>query len=209
MNAKENREQIIRDTKSGLILDAASKIFAEKGFHETKLEEIAVMAGFSKATLYNYYTDKESIFINLAEREFEKLFKDVVNNSDPQAKFINILEKNIKTMLYFFGEHFAFMLTTSDFRKNITQLSAECHEKRHEFFMRVFLKLIDSLADMVSLARKHGEFSCEIEDKVIAEYIATLVKDVVFKWKTRGKDVNIDSEIRNIMAFISHGLNIK
>ena len=99
MDAKENREQIIRDAKSSLILDAARKVFAEKGFHETRLDDIAAQDGFSKAALYNYYSDKESLFLSLANRDFDHLFDAIKNNLDPQAKFTDDL------FSIFFGIH--------------------------------------------------------------------------------------------------------
>jgi AcrR family transcriptional regulator len=75
MDAKENRDQIVRDAKSSLILDAALKMFAEKGFHETRLDDIAAAAGFSKASLYNYYADKEAIFLHIIIRMHEKIIE--------------------------------------------------------------------------------------------------------------------------------------
>jgi len=61
-NPKEVRDQTVRDAKTNLILDSALKVFSEKGYHETRLEDVAAAAGFSKASLYNYYEDKEEIF---------------------------------------------------------------------------------------------------------------------------------------------------
>ena len=69
-DAKSKRETAIREAKNNLILDAALKIFSETGFHDSRLEDIAAAAGFSKASLYNYYEDKETIFLSLAIREY-------------------------------------------------------------------------------------------------------------------------------------------
>ena len=44
------------------ICAAALTVFAEKGFAAARLEEIARSAGVSKATLYLYFKDKESLF---------------------------------------------------------------------------------------------------------------------------------------------------
>ncbi len=50
------------------LLDAAIEIFFQKGFHATRLEDIAKQAGLSKGTLYLYFENKESIFLALIER---------------------------------------------------------------------------------------------------------------------------------------------
>src|SRR5690554_8047097 len=42
-----------------------SQILSQKGYHETRLEDIAEKAGFSKSALYRYYKDKDEIFFNI------------------------------------------------------------------------------------------------------------------------------------------------
>ena len=44
------------------ILTSAKTLFNEKGFHNTKMEEIAVRAGVGKGTLYEYFKSKQDIF---------------------------------------------------------------------------------------------------------------------------------------------------
>lgn len=49
------------------ILKAAEKIFAEKGFHETTISDIARGAGLSEPTLYEYFASKEEILFTIPE----------------------------------------------------------------------------------------------------------------------------------------------
>lgn len=50
-----------KDTKRKII-SAAIEIFAEKGKHGTRMEEIAAKASVNKAMIYYYYTSKEILF---------------------------------------------------------------------------------------------------------------------------------------------------
>lgn len=45
------------------ILDAAQKLFNTRGLRKTTVEDIARDAGIGKGTVYNYFEDKESIFL--------------------------------------------------------------------------------------------------------------------------------------------------
>ena len=54
-----------------MILDAAARIFSQKSYHDATLEEIAAEAELAKGTLYNYFHDKQDIFISLLERGHE------------------------------------------------------------------------------------------------------------------------------------------
>src|SRR5437879_6763477 len=44
------------------ILEAARSVFAEKGYHDARMEDIAEMVGVSKRTLYLYFENKEELF---------------------------------------------------------------------------------------------------------------------------------------------------
>jgi AcrR family transcriptional regulator len=44
------------------ILDAAFEVFAERGYEQALVQEIAERAGVAKPTVYSHFTDKESLF---------------------------------------------------------------------------------------------------------------------------------------------------
>jgi AcrR family transcriptional regulator len=48
--------------RPGEILDAALALFVEKGFAATRLEDVALRAGLSKAAIYLYFEDKTALF---------------------------------------------------------------------------------------------------------------------------------------------------
>jgi len=50
------------------ILDAALKLFTEKGFSSTRMVDVAKAAGISKGTLYLYFDSKESIFRDVVQQ---------------------------------------------------------------------------------------------------------------------------------------------
>ena len=45
------------DTQRAQILEAAARVFAERGYTAATMNEVAAAAGVSKATLYHYYGD--------------------------------------------------------------------------------------------------------------------------------------------------------
>jgi AcrR family transcriptional regulator len=48
-----------------LILDAAARLFAEKGFHRTTTKDIAEAADVSEGTLYNYFENKDEMLMGI------------------------------------------------------------------------------------------------------------------------------------------------
>ena len=50
--------------KGAAILKAAEKIFAQKGFHEATISDIAKKAEVSEATIYDYFSSKEELLFS-------------------------------------------------------------------------------------------------------------------------------------------------
>ena len=48
-----------------LILEAAARLFAEKGFHRTTTKDIAEAADVSEGTLYNYFENKDEMLMGI------------------------------------------------------------------------------------------------------------------------------------------------
>ncbi|PXY16707.1 hypothetical protein BA062_38590 [Prauserella flavalba] len=64
---KSNRVARRRDRKVADILAAASEVLAERGYHDTNLDEIAERIDLSKATLYHYFPSKETLVMACME----------------------------------------------------------------------------------------------------------------------------------------------
>jgi AcrR family transcriptional regulator len=50
------------------ILDAALQVFGEEGYHPSGIDRITKVAGCSRASFYQYFSDKEDVFRHLAGR---------------------------------------------------------------------------------------------------------------------------------------------
>ena len=58
-----------------LILDAAMKLFLDKGFYSVSIRNIADAIEYSPATIYLYFKDKDDILFALHNAGFERLYK--------------------------------------------------------------------------------------------------------------------------------------
>lgn len=57
------------------ILDAALKVFAERGFYNAKVAEVARQAGVADGTIYLYFENKDDLLISLFEDRMEFLIR--------------------------------------------------------------------------------------------------------------------------------------
>jgi len=61
------RQQLIA-ARRNQILDAAAKVFAERGFHRATTKAIAGAAGVAEGTIYNYFDSKGDLLIGMVRR---------------------------------------------------------------------------------------------------------------------------------------------
>ena len=60
-------------------LDAAHRLFAERGYAEVKMDEIAAAVGVTKPLLYTYFGNKERLYIACMERAGDALTETVAD----------------------------------------------------------------------------------------------------------------------------------
>lgn len=64
---EENELKEVKEGKKHLILKAAQKVFAEKGFNGAKTAEIAKEAGVAEGTIYRYFNTKKDLLLELSQ----------------------------------------------------------------------------------------------------------------------------------------------
>lgn len=89
-----------KDNKKDRIIEAAIQILSRKGYHNTKMEEIAVAAGIGKGTVYEYFTGKLQLLQEIMERSFylyDYSIKSDLNNSlSIEQKIKKLIEDHIR-----------------------------------------------------------------------------------------------------------------
>jgi len=88
--------------KQDLIREAAIRVFARKGFYNSRAEEIAREAGIAVGTIYNYFAGKEDILLEIFKTEFEQQmegFRDLLASDLPiPQKIRQILENHFSRL---------------------------------------------------------------------------------------------------------------
>lgn len=79
------------------ILREAARLFADKGFHNASMAELAKACGVSKPLLYHYYRDKEHILFDIADSYMDQLLAIVAGvesqELDPEPQLSALVER--------------------------------------------------------------------------------------------------------------------
>ncbi len=61
-------QELVMAARRKQILDAATQVFAEKGFHRATIKDIARVAGIADGTIYTYFTSKTEVLLEILNR---------------------------------------------------------------------------------------------------------------------------------------------
>jgi len=91
LEGKNMAGKISKEAKEQQILDAALKIFSEKGFASTTTSEIAKEAGIAEGTIFRYFNTKKDILRKIMIKAIELIAPEAISKpiellSDTQGK---------------------------------------------------------------------------------------------------------------------------
>jgi AcrR family transcriptional regulator len=143
-----------KEARPAEILDAALKVFAEKGFAGTRMEDIASRAGVTKGTIYLYFENKEAVFKTLVRESIGATLAGVADN-------VRAFRGPVRDMLRMALTAMAHLLTTSDrvvLPKIIIAESGNFPELARFYRDEVIEKGLGLMSSLIERGIAQGEF---------------------------------------------------
>ena len=95
--AGETRWTRRKQERPAEILDAALKVFAQKGFAAARMDDIAKEAGVTKGTIYLYFENKEAVFKSLVRESVGATIATVTAAAQAQEGSARLLLRMVLT----------------------------------------------------------------------------------------------------------------
>ncbi len=67
-DARDPIQELLITARRNQILDAATTVFAEKGFHRATIKDVARAAGIADGTIYTYFSSKTEVLLGILNR---------------------------------------------------------------------------------------------------------------------------------------------
>jgi TetR/AcrR family transcriptional regulator len=99
------RKERERESRKESIIDAAQKVFFEKGLLLSTMDEIAETAELAKGTLYLYYKSKEDLYLAVMMRGLTLLHKMMKHTIEVHQSFVATLLNLSDTYTKFYEKH--------------------------------------------------------------------------------------------------------
>lgn len=166
----ESRREANKRKSRQKILKASRRLFKEYGYENTMIEDIAAKAEVSKATLYNYFPNKDSLLVGTMD-EVTESFERFIESFNPEMKAD---EKIYKAMKFLILDSVPFV----GISRRILFLNG-CRDS--EMFGKANT-IKNVFGDMVKQAQNEGIFDKSLTDKDIVDQLMGVYLISQFQW---------------------------
>jgi TetR/AcrR family transcriptional regulator len=195
--------------KLTLIIDAAQKRFSHYGLSKTTMTEIASDIGLSKASLYYYFADKDTLFRAVVKREQDCFLNEmrllIKEGSTAESKFFNYTKHRHDYLLKVFVNLTQLKMTIDHVKPLLGNLM--------DLFMKAEIEIIESI---LNEGVKNNEFYSMDTATMADAYIASAQGLRTLTIKNRNSYVleksdfeEIESRINTIAKIFIKGIKKK
>jgi TetR/AcrR family transcriptional regulator, cholesterol catabolism regulator len=183
------------------ILDAAARLFHQRGYNGTSVQDIVDEVGLLKGSLYHYIKSKDDllyeIIVKAHEGYFENMRRCIALDADAATKLREFIEGHVRVAA---GNAVNAGVYNQDFKSLSADRREEITAKREQYgqFLR---KLISTMA-------KSGKVSADIDPRVTSTLILAVLTSV-HRWYDRERSLTVDQIASQIADFVFRGLTLE
>lgn len=191
----EDRQQSRVRKKDALLL-AAARMFNERGFHATSLDDVAADLGVTKPTVYHYLGNKDQVLLSCVRKGLEQL----CDAADHASGVTGDGFSKLKTFLTLYAE-----ITMSDFGMCVNRTGEEllAEESAKEFRM---LKSRVDMAMRSLIAEGVADGSVVCDDVKVAAFTIAGALNWPARWYKKDGSMTPHEIAEKMVSFLCKGL---
>jgi AcrR family transcriptional regulator len=181
------------------ILTVARDVFAKRGYHAAKIEDIVAAAGVARGTFYLYFEDKRAIFEEIVDRTIARVGMAIVrvDPHDVGRTVADQLRENIRRIVRILLEDRA---TTKILLSDALGVDPAFDRKLLSFYDEMSSLLEDSLRDGQELGVVRAG-----DVRLMAWLTMGALKEVMFQIVQRGAEYDEDKLVEGTFEYFRNG----
>jgi AcrR family transcriptional regulator len=176
---------------------AALKIFGEKGFAHTTVEDITNAADVGKGTFFNYFPSKDHILIAFSEMQLGKLQATVESfrhSTVPMTEFFREMSVRMTAEPGRAPDVVRAILQANLSSSSVRQVMQETHQRAHAL-----------LTQLVQAGQERGEFRRDLPASELAQVFRQTVFGTLLLWSVYG-DASLPDRINTALNVLWTGM---
>jgi TetR/AcrR family fatty acid metabolism transcriptional regulator len=181
------------------ILEAAVKVFAEQGFFQSTISQIAKEAGVADGTIYLYFKSKDDILLQFFTYKTKQVFDRFREDVDLAAGATEKLRSLIRRHL-------------SEFQADPNMAVVYQSETRHNSrlveqpFREMSKMYLDIIGDIVELGQQEGALRKDLYLSLVKRFVLGAVDEVINTWVLAGTKYDLVSMADPLVDLILRGI---
>lgn len=161
-----------RQDKRERILAAAVKVFAERGFYNAKVSQVASEAGVADGTIYLYFKNKDDLLIETFEDRMnwinERLREGIQDERSP-----------LENLRHFVRMHLMLAIHARDLAEFITVELRQSSKFLKEYKNTKFAEYLNILVGLITRGQESGLFRGDLDARLAARAIFGMLDEVM------------------------------
>jgi TetR/AcrR family fatty acid metabolism transcriptional regulator len=157
------------------ILDAAVRVLAKKGFHSTRVSEVAKAAGVADGTIYLYFKSKDALLVSLFEDRVERLLSFLEAELPRSGTASDKLRRIIELQLGLLEDE-------RDLAEVLTVILRQSTKLMKKYAAPKFNAYLDAIARVVSEGQSAGELRGDVSPHLVARAMFGALDGIAMTW---------------------------
>ncbi len=190
-----------KNDKYHRILEAAIKVFADQGFYQSTVSQIAREAGVADGTIYLYFKNKDDILIQFfrdkTKQVFESFRKAVQGGAHAEEKLRNLIRLHLKAF--------------RDDRNMAVVYQRETHQinRPAEEQIREMSKMyLDLLSEIIEQGQEEGSIRKDLYLGLVKRFMVGAVDEVINTWLHSRIEYDLAAMADPLVELMIHGVGV-
>jgi len=184
------------------ILDAAIAVIAEKGFHNSRVSDIADRANVADGTIYLYFKSKEQILMAALDSAFQAFFRrakeELAGSHDAHSKLRILARLHLQALNR--NRSVAVVLQT-ELRQSAKFLA--------EFSQRELKGYFNLIREIIREGQTAGAIRADVPDKIAAACLFGALDELVTSWVLSSHDYDLAAAADPVVDLLLKGMEVR
>ncbi|MFC1830166.1 TetR/AcrR family transcriptional regulator [Thermodesulfobacteriota bacterium] len=190
-----------KEEKARAISDAALSVFRERGYHGTRMMDIARSAGIGKGTVYEYFKNKADILHFSFDRYFgiftNGVFDAMKDKTRPSEKLYSLVDFALQHAVEWedhcaiYVDYYGAARTDKDGRFSLSAI--------YEQMKRIIMDLVDE-------GQAAGEIDSDFDPSVVAELLVSVFDGIILHRIFEGQGTDREALKKATLRLVQNGL---
>ena len=181
------------------ILDAAVSVFAQHGFYNAKVSQIAKEAGVADGTIYLYFKNKEDILIQVFIDAMDEILRR-------QEEALAGVDDPIARLRAFITTHFVAVAESRAMAEVITVELRQSAKFMRNTDMKPFGRYLGMIRRIVDDGVRVGAFAPTCDARLIARAIFGAVDELALEWAMADRNTSLEEAAAKVADVFLDGL---